>query len=340
LFIRYIICLGTMNRAKQKPLASAPAPLYRASEKGINFIDTAEIYPIPPSRETQGLTETYLGDWLRKSGKRDELVIASKVASRNQAGSIKLRDASGGLSKKNIAEAIDGTLTRLGIEHVDLYQVHVPDRKANYFGIRGYATHDPAEDGVSIEETLEGLTDVVRAGKVRYIGISNETAWGLGEYLRVAREKGFARVVSIQNQYSLINRTYEVGLAEFAFREDVPLLAYSPLSKGVLTGKYLGGARPPGARFTLFERDIDRYNPDHAQTAIEAYRELANDVGLSLAQLSLAFVNTRPFLAATIIGARTLEQLDEDIGSINIELAPDVLERIAQLYRTMPDPTC
>lgn len=333
-----VICAGTMNWGTFNTRPEAHEQLDYAVSRGVNFIDTAEMYPIPPSREKQGLTETYVGAWLSARGPRNDLVIASKVSSRNQAGMMATRDASEGLTKKNIAEAIDGTLTRLQTDFVDVYQVHVPDRKANYFGVRGY--EEPMDDGgASIEETLEGLAAIIKVGKVRYIGISNETAWGLAEYLRLSRDKNLPRVTTIQNQYSLINRMFEIGLSEICLKENVGLLPYSPLSKGVLTGKYLGGVIPENSRFGYALRDIDRYNPAHAQSAIQKYADLARANGMEPAELALAWVNSRSFVTSNIIGTRSMEQIKTDIGSANITLSPDILEEIQKIYTEHPDPT-
>lgn len=333
-----VICAGTMNWGTFNTEAEAYEQLDYAVAHGVNFLDTAEMYPIPPSREKQGLTETYLGNWMKARGNRARLVVASKVSSRNQAGMMATRDSSGGLTIQNIAEAIDGTLARLQTDFVDLYQVHVPDRKANYFGVRGYEDV-MGEGGATIEETLDGLSAIVKAGKVRYVGISNETAWGLGEYLRLAREKGLPRVATIQNQYSLINRTFEIGLSEMCLKENVGLLPYSPLSKGVLTGKYLGGVIPENSRFGYALRDIDRYNPPHAQPAIQKYADLATSIGLSPAELALAWVNMRPFVTSNIIGTRSLEQIKTDVATAEITLTQDVLEEISKIYTEHPDPT-
>ncbi len=238
------ICLGTMNWGNgQCDENDAHEQLDYAVAHGVNFIDTAEIYPIPPTLATQGLTEVYVGTWLQKRGKRDDLVLASKVSSRNQAGSIRERDASLGLTRESIRMAVEGSLRRLQTDYLDLYQVHVPDRALNNFGLRNYA-EDYGLQGASIEETLSALDELVKEGKVRSIGVSNESPWGTTEYVRIAEEKGLTRIATIQNQYSLLNRTYELGHAEITFREKVSLLAYSPLSMGVLSGKYLGGARP------------------------------------------------------------------------------------------------
>lgn len=332
------ICVGTMNWGIFNTEPEAHEQLDYALSQGVNFIDTAEMYPVPPSREKQGLTESYIGTWLKARANRNSLVVASKVSSRNQAGMIATRDASAGLTKENIVKAIDGTLSRLQTDYVDLYQVHVPDRKANYFGIRGYEDRMD-EGGASIEETLEGLSDIVKAGKVRYVGVSNETAWGLGEYLRLSNGKGLPRVVTIQNQYSLINRTFEIGLSEICMKEGVGLLPYSPLSKGSLTGKYLGGVVPEGSRFAYSMRDTDRYNPSHAQEAIRKYAGLATKIGMTPAELALAWVNMRPFVTANIIGTRSMEQIKTDIATANITLSADVLEEIRKIYVEHPDPT-
>ncbi len=333
-----IICAGTMNWGTFNTEPEAYEQLDYATGQGVNFLDTAEMYPIPPARETQGLTETYLGNWMQARGNRNELIVASKIASRNQAGMMSTRDASEGLTKKGIATAIDGSLSRLQTDYVDLYQVHVPDRKANYFGVRGYE-NQMEEGGASIEETLDGLFDIVKAGKVRYIGISNETAWGLGEYLRIARDMGLPKVVTIQNQYSLINRTFEIGLSEMCLKENVGLLPYSPLSKGVLSGKYLGGVIPANSRFGYALRDIDRYNPAHAQPAIQKYANLAKIHGLQPAELALAWVNSRSFVTSNIIGTRSMEQIKTDVATANITLSQDVLDEIKKIYTEHPDPT-
>ena len=331
------ICMGTMNWGQQNTEAEAHEQLDYAISQGVNFIDTAEAYPIPPEREKQGSTERFVGSWLKARGNRDSLVIASKIACLTQSPNIGTRDASMGLTKKSVHEAIDGTLERLGVDHIDLYQVHAPDRKANYWGPRGFESISAAQ-GAPIEETLEALGEIVQSGKVRYLGVSNETPRGGSEYLRLSREKGLPRIVTIQNQYSLLNRTFEIGLSEFSLREGVGLLAYSALSMGVLTGKYLGGAKPAGARFTLTNRNTGRYNADHAQPAIQAYVDLAKKHGLDPAQMALAFVNERAFTTATIIGTTSVEQAKIDIGSIDITLSTEVMQGIADIYTRMPDP--
>lgn len=319
---------------QQNTEAEAHEQLDYAVSQGVNFIDTAEMYPVPPDPKLQGTTETFVGNWFKKSGKRNELILATKASI---GPAISCRANGDSFSRQSVLDAFDGSLTRLGVDHVDLYQIHRPARETNFFGPRGYTGEENPDDG-GIEETLTTLTELVKAGKVRYIGVSNETPWGVAEYLRLAREKGLERIVTIQNQYSLLNRTFEVGLSEFAMREKVELLAYSPLSKGVLTGKYLGGARPEGTRFALWERDIDRYNPDHVQPALERYVALAKKHDLHPAEMALAFVNSRKFLAANIIGARTMDQLQMDIATIDPTLSAEILEAINDIYRTMPDP--
>jgi len=247
----------------------------------------------------------------------------------------------GGVShfnRKNLEEALNGSLQRLQTDYIDLYQLHWPDRPTNHFGRLGYI-YEPEDEGTApIQETLEVLGDFVKAGKVRHIGVSNETPWGVSQFLQYARDQSLPRIVSIQNPYSLLNRTFEIGLAEFAHREQVGLLAYSPLAFGVLSGKYLHGARPAGARLTLFER-FARYNSPQAEAATQAYVELAKEYGLDPAQLSLAYVNSRPFTTSTLIGATTLEQLATDIGSVDVELGAEVLEKIEAIHLANPNPS-
>lgn len=335
------LCLGTMNFGQQCDEAQAHAQLDYALSRGITMVDTAEVYPIPPDKTKQGTTETMIGNWIAKRKKRDDFFLASKISARGMAGMIGRRDATAGLTKQNIETAINGTLERLQTDYLDLYQVHFPERRVNNNGVRGVQSLD-GDDGVPIEETLAGLDAVVRAGKVRYIGVSNESPWGVMEYLRVAREKGYARIASIQNQYSLANRTFEIGLSEICLRENIASLPYSVLNMGVLTGKYLGGAQPAGARFTGTGRNRPRYNPDHdeAQRAFAAYVSLEKELGYKPGQLSIAFAASRSFTTSVILGATSVEQLQIDIEAGDISLTQDALLRIEEIYRTMPDPTC
>lgn len=330
------LCLGTMTWGEQNSERDAHQQLDMAIKAGINFIDTAELYPVPPKPETQGLTEQYLGSWLKQRKNRHELVIATKVSGRNDWNPPIRPGSPDCLDAENIRAALDASLKRLQTDYIDLYQLHWPDRKTNFFGRLGYV-HKDNEVSIPIEQTLQALAEQVQAGKVRYIGLSNETPWGVMEFLRIARELDLPRVVSIQNPYNLLNRTFEVGLAEIAHRENCGLLAYSPLAFGVLSGKYLDGAQPEGARLTLFER-FSRYSNPQAVAATEAYVRLARDHGLDPAQMALAFVNSRPFLISNIIGARTLEQLASNLASISLELSDELLAEIEQIHRKHPNP--
>lgn len=330
------ICLGTMNWGEQNTEADAHQQLDYALAQGINFIDTAEIYPIPPQESSQGRTETYIGTWLTKRKKRDDLIIASKVGGRGDLTYIRGGETPR-FDRKNIRIAIEGSLRRLQTDYIDLYQLHWPDRNTNYFGKRGYV-HDPDDRPIPLEETLTALNELVQEGKIRFIGVSNETAWGVMEFLRLSRDRSLPRIQSIQNPYSLIMREYETALAEISMREQVSLLVYSPLSMGVLSGKYLGGVYPKGSRFDYTKRNHDRYNPPEAQPAIAAYVGLARKHGLDPAQLAIAFVNTREFVTSTIIGATSLPQLTSDIAAVDLTVPPEVLDEIEAIHRRYPNP--
>ncbi len=329
------ICLGTMTWGEQNSEAQAHAQLDYALDQGVNFIDTAEIYPVPSRAETQGRTEQYIGNWLQARRCRERMIIATKVTGRSQDATY-LRDEEICLDRRNITRALDASLKRLRTDYVDIYQVHWPDRQANFFGQLGYV-HD-STPSVPIAETLHVLGELAREGKVRYVGVSNETPWGVMDYLRTAERQRLPRIITIQNPYNLLNRSFEVGLAEFAHREGVELLAYSPMAFGVLSGKYLNDQQPGGARLTLFPR-FDRYNSAEARAATTAYVQLARDHGLDPAQMALAYVNSRPFLAANIIGATTLEQLANDIASIEVDLSQELLKGIETIYQRLPNPS-
>lgn len=328
-----VIGLGTMTWGEQNTEQDAHEQLDYAFEQGVNFIDAAEMYPVPPRAETQGRTEQYIGRWLKSRRHRDRVIVATKVT-----GPADFPWLRGGPrpSRAHILQAVDGSLRRLQTDYIDLYQVHWPDRNTNYFGKLGY-TAKRDESAVPIEETLETLAGLAKAGKVRHIGVSNETPWGLMEYLRLSRERDWPRVASIQNPYNLLNRSFEVGLAEFAHREEVGLLAYSPLAFGVLSGKYLNGARPPAARLTLFSR-FQRYTGPQAEAAVRAYVELAREQGLDPAQMALAYVNARPFVTSTLVGATTMEQLRSNIASTERVLSEEVLAGIEALHRRHQNP--
>ena len=330
-----VICLGTMNWGEQNTEADAHEQMDYAVTTGVNFFDTAEVYPIPPNSESQGKTEEFIGTWFKKTGKRDDVFLASKVVG---SGLPYMREWSDiKFDKKNIKVAIEGSLKRLQVEHIDLYQLHWPERKTNFFGKRGY-THDSSNVFTPFQEVLEALQELVVDGKIRYIGLSNERPWGTMEYLRLAKEKDLPRVMSIQNPYSLVMRDYEIGMAEISIREQVGLLAYSPLAMGVLSGKYLDGKRPKGSRFDYSDRNNDRYNPPQAQEAIAKYVSLAKKYNIDPSALALAFVNSREFVTSTIIGATTMDQLKVDIGSIDLKLSEEVLKEIEAIHFQHPNP--
>ena len=328
------LCLGTMTWGEQNTEKEAHAQLDMALDVGINFIDTAEMYPVPPGPRTQGLTEQYLGSWLSKKKRRDNLVIASKVTGRSSNFNY-LRGGETRLDKKNIEAALNESLKRLKTDYIDLYQLHWPDRKTNFFGQLGYTAEDE-NDVIALSETLGVLDKLIKKGKIRTIGLSNETPWGAMECLRLASE-GLPRIVSIQNPYNLLNRSYEIGLAEVSIRESCGLLAYSPLAFGVLSGKYLNSAKPKNARLTLFDR-FQRYINPHAQKATERYVQLAQDFSMDPVQMALCFVNTRPFLTSNIIGATTLEQLETNIQSAKITLPDEIYSEIDKIHTDIPNP--
>ncbi len=330
------LCLGTMTYGEQNTEQEAHAQLDRALAAGINFIDTAEIYPVPPQADTQGQTERFVGTWLARRKCRDQVVLATKVAGRGDWLPY-LRGGKARLDRANIQAAVDASLARLQTDYIDLYQLHWPDRETNFFGKLGY--EHPADDrSVPLRETLEVLGDLVAAGKVRHVGVSNETPWGLMTLLHLAEREGLPRPVSIQNPYSLLNRTFEVGLAEVAIREQCGLLAYSPLAFGVLSGKYLGGARPPGARLTLYER-FSRYSNPQADQATADYVALARKHGLDPAQMALAWVTSRPFVTSTIIGATTMTQLESNLASIDLTLSDELSTAIEAIHIRQPNPS-
>ncbi len=330
-----IIALGTMTWGEQNTRDEAHRQLDFALEHGVNLIDAAEIYPVPPMRETYGETERIIGSWLAAGGRRERLVLATKVAG-NADWLPYLRDGHPRLNRTHMEAALEASLKRLGTDYIDLYQLHWPDRVTNYFGDLGYR-HDHRDTPVPIAETLAILADFVKAGKVRHVGVSNETPWGLMQFLAAADKGGLPRIQSVQNPYNLLNRTFEVGCAEIAQREQLGLLAYSPLAFGVLSGKYLGGVRPEGARLTRFDR-FDRYNGPAAERAADTYVALAHRHGLDPAQMALAYVNSRPFLTSTIIGATTMAQLETNIASADLQLTEGVREGIEAIHATHANP--
>lgn len=331
-----LICLGTMTWGEQNTQEEAFEQMDMALEHEVNFFDVAEMYPVPPRPETQGKSEEILGAWMKARGSRDQIVLATKVTGRSarNSGMGHIRQGPR-LNKAHIQEAIDGSLKRLGTDYIDLYQVHWPERGTNFFGQLEY-THSQ-DDGIAIEETLAALNELVVSGKVRHIGISNESPWGMMEYLRVAKEKGMSQIVSIQNPYNLLNRTFDIGASEIAIREKVSMLAYSPLAFGALSGKYLNGQRPAGARLTLYDR-FQRYLKPLAESATASYVAIAKEAGLDPSVMALAWVNQRQSVSSNIIGATNLEQLKDNISSVDVELSQDVLDKIDEVHNQSPNP--
>lgn len=331
------ICLGSMTWGEQNTQAEAFEQLDYALSMGVNFIDTAELYSIPPKPQTYGRTEEIIGNWLRRTGNRDRIILASKIAGPGPGWVDHIRNGRTRFNRKQLQTALEGSLRRLQTDCIDLYQLHWPERDTNFFGQLGFtpAAHD---DFTPVAETLAALDDLVQAGKIRHIGLSNETPWGIMRFLQAAEQHGLPRVVSVQNPYSLLNRSYEVGAAEVSWREHCGLLAYSPLGFGVLSGKYLNGARPAGARLTLFP-DYTRYSSPVAERATAAYADLARRHGLELSRMALAYVNSRPFLTSTIIGATTMEQLRTNIESSELDLPAEVLDGIQAIHTAHPNPS-
>jgi aryl-alcohol dehydrogenase (NADP+) len=328
------VCLGTMTWGQQNSEAEAHQQLDYAIAQGINFIDTAEMYPVPPNAQTQGRTEEYLGTWLVRQ-KRNRLVIATKVAGPGRRDWI--RGGRTDLTRDVIAEAVDTSLARLQTDYIDLYQIHWPQRNVPMFGSIEF---DPSKEkgGPSIHEQVEGMVAMIKAGKIRYYGLSNETTWGVGRFRQAASELGAPGPVTLQNSYSLISRNVDNDLAEALFREQMSLLAYSPLAAGILSGKYLGGAQPEGARFTLFDSLGIRFRKPMVAEAVEAYATLAKQRGMSLVQLALGYVASRWFLGASIIGATSMAQLEEDIAAAQSTLDANTLEEIRRIQLRYPNP--
>jgi len=328
------LCLGSMTWGEQNTEIEAHQQLDCAVERGVNFIDTAEMYPIPPRAESQGVTESYIGRWLKNRQDRDKLVIATKVTGPGR----NMDYIRGGprLTAEHIYQAVDDSLRRLQTDYIDLYQLHWPDRNTNFFGKLGYQ-HNGQEESTPILETLEALDELVEQHKVRYIGVSNETPWGVMSYLRLRDKYQLPMIQSIQNPYNLLNRSFEVGLAEIAMREKVGLLAYSPLGFGTLTGKYLSDQQPQDARCNRFKHYL-RYTGDTGVRATKAYVELARDHGLEPAQMALAWVNSRSFTTSTIIGATSMAQLKTNLNSLEVELNDEVIAGIESIHQTLPNP--
>lgn len=330
------ICLGTMTWGTQNTEAEGHEQIRYALDQGINFLDTAEIYAVPPSAETYGKTESYIGTWLQKNGGRDKLVIASKIAGPGPAW---IRNGQNKIDKKNLNLAIEASLKRLQTDYIDLYQLHWPNRPftafQNHWNFR--ADFNPQEVKENFLEVLQTLESLKTQGKIRHFGLSNESAWGTANYIRLAEDNDLPRPVSIQNEYSLLCRLFEPDLGELAMAEECGLLAWSPLARGVLSGKYLNGAMPKGSRLSIDPRPDKRKTPQ-SDKAIEAYVNLAKKHDLDPAQMALAFVNRQPFVTSNIIGATCMEQLKSNIASLDLELSPEVLSGIDEIYRQYPIP--
>lgn len=329
------ICLGTMTWGNQNTEADGYAQLEYALEQGINFIDTAEMYPIPANPETQGATSKIVGSWLKKTGNRDKVILASKIVGRPSDYTAHIRTT--GLSRTSIQEAIDNELKRLQTDYVDLYQIHWPERDTNTFSIRDYKHNSDDEWQDNFNEVLYSLDQQIKKGSIRHIGISNEKAWGAMRYLEESKTHNLPRMKTIQNAYSLINRIFEGDMAEISMREGLGLLAYSPMAFGVLSGKYIKGTATDNARLKLFPR-FTRYSSEACTEATKRYLKIAEDNSMTLAQMSLAFVSQQPFVTGNIIGATSLEQLKENISSINITLSDGVLKQINDVHTALPNP--
>lgn len=329
------ICLGTMTWGNQNTEVDGHEQMDYALEQGVNFWDTAELYSVPATPETYGATEKIIGSWFKKTGNRDKVVLASKIAG---GGDYTKHIRTGGFTKQNIIDAVEGSLNRLQTDYIDLYQFHWPSRGVNCFGVRDYPYQTATKEAENHLEILETMSQLVKQGKIKHIGLSNETPWGTMKYLQTAEQHNLPRMSTIQNSYSLIHRGYEVGMSEVSMRENIGLLAYSPLAQGVLSGKYLNGGQPEGARGTLFPRFIARYMSEGSLKAVTEYLKIAEKHGLTLAELSLAYINQLPFVTSNIIGATKMSQLKENINSINIELSKDILAEIEAVHSLIPNP--
>jgi len=329
------ICLGTMTWGEQNSKADGFEQMDYAIDNGVNFWDTAEIYAIPMREETYGETENIIGEWFKKTKKRDKVILATKVSGPTSKEYIR----GGGCSydKKSMSEALEKSLKRMQTDYIDLYQLHWPERNTNFFGQQGYEHDSNEKNWIAFEEILETLKKFVDAGKIRYVGLSNETAWGLSKCLELSKLKNLPKMMAVQNPYNLLNRTYEVGLAEISVREQSGLLAYSPLAFGYLTGKYRNNNMPKGSRIDLF-KDFTRYNNENSIKAIEEYYKISRKFNLDFAQMSIKFCEIQPFVTSVIIGATTMQQLKTNVESVNVKLNNEIINEINEVQKIYPNP--
>ena len=330
-----LICLGTMTWGTQNTEKDAFEQMDYSIDKGINFFDTAELYSVPPNSDSYGKTEAMIGNWFEKRKNREKIILASKVAG---PGCNWIRGGGNNFNEKTIGEAIDGSLKRLKTDYIDLYQLHWPERSTNFFGKRDYTLDSEEGEWNSFESVLKALEKFIKSGKIRYIGMSNETPYGLSKYIELSKNKNLPRMMSVQNPYNLVNRTYEIGMSEISIREKCGLLVYYPLATGALSGKYRKGQMPKNSRQALFKGWERHLNP-LAMKAYEEYYKLAKEYDMTMAQLAQAFVNTRPFVTSNIIGATTMDQLKENIDSVNIELSDEIIEKINMIHNNNPNPS-
>ena len=330
-----LICLGTMTWGTQNTEKDAFEQMDYSLECGINFFDTAELYSVPPNSESYGKTETIIGNWFEKRKNREKIILATKVAG---PGCNWIRGGGNNFDEKSIGEAINGSLKRLKTDYIDLYQLHWPERSTNFFGRRDYTLDSEEGDWNSFESVLKALEKFIKSGKIRYIGMSNETPYGLSKYIELSKNKNLPRMMSVQNPYNLVNRTYEIGMSEISIREKCGLLVYYPLATGALSGKYRNGQMPKNSRQALFKGWERHLNP-LAMNAYEEYHKLAKEYNMTMAQLAQAFVNSRPFVTSNIIGATTMDQLKENIDSVNIELSDEIMKKINVIHNNNPNPS-
>jgi len=335
-----VICLGTMTFGEQNTQEEGFEQMDYAIDRGINFFDTAELYAVMPKRETYGKTEEIIGNWFRERKNRDKVILASKIASKSEDDLHWIREGSKnlGFDKKNMNLAIDNSLRRLKTDYIDLYQLHWPERKVPKFGVLDFNYDATDNEWTEIEEVLENLDRLIKAGKIRYVGLSNETPWGVMKFLELSKQKNLPRMMSIQNVYSLVNRVFDIANSEVSLREKCGLLAYSPLAGGRLSGKYIGNKKPINARYTIWPRRFSRHHTRRGEIAIDSYFKLAKKYGIAPSTFANSFVNDRPFVTSNIIGATNMDQLKENIDSINLTLSKEILNEIENIHLLDPNP--